>query len=161
MQESNFIPGCAMLVKSCVFEAIGGFNEGYFLYADDIEFCYRVKKCGFKLMVNFDAKVLAKVSASSGGPRTPLYYYFVARNTMYFIWKELKGAQRIFALLNFIGARVLQIVYWAVHKQTDHIKAAIEGFADFAHKVEGMGKAERYIAVLEENSRKKNFKPSQ
>lgn len=157
MQESNFIPGCAMLVKSCVFKAVGGFNEGYFLYADDIEFCYRVEKYGFKLMVNFDAKVLAKVSASSGGPRTPLYYYFVARNTMYFICKELRGVQRIFSILNFIGARALQIVCWAVHKQTGHIKAAIDGFADFARQVEGMGQAERYIAVLEENARKRSL----
>jgi GT2 family glycosyltransferase len=147
--ETNFVPGCAMLVRKEIFDLIGGFNEEYFLYADDIEFCYRVRKHGWKLYMDFDAKILAHVSASSGGRRNPIYYYFVVRNTMRFIVNELIGIQKIIAILFFLGGRVLQIIQWAAFLKYEHILAATKGFEDFYKGVSGKGYAKKYLSMLE------------
>ena len=46
--QVDFISGCAMMIKKEVFEKIGFFDERFFLYYEDVDFCLRTKKAGFK-----------------------------------------------------------------------------------------------------------------
>ncbi len=46
--QTEFITGCAMLVKKEVFKKIGLFDENFFLYWEDVDFSLRAKKAGFK-----------------------------------------------------------------------------------------------------------------
>lgn len=39
-----------MFVRKNVHDRIGGWDEDYFLYGEDIDFCYRTKEAGFKVM---------------------------------------------------------------------------------------------------------------
>ncbi len=39
-----------MLVRKEVFDKIGGFDEDFFVYGEDVDFCYRVKEAGWKIM---------------------------------------------------------------------------------------------------------------
>lgn len=41
------ISGAFMLIKKKVFAKIGGFDEDYFLYGEDVDLCFRLKKAGF------------------------------------------------------------------------------------------------------------------
>jgi len=45
----DYASGAAMLVKRSVFEAIGLFREEYFMYYDDVEFCWRARLAGFNI----------------------------------------------------------------------------------------------------------------
>lgn len=49
--NSEFITGCAMLVRAEVFKKIGLFDEDFFLYWEDADFSYRAKKAQFKNVV--------------------------------------------------------------------------------------------------------------
>ena len=53
---TDYISGCAMLIKKEVFKKIGLFSEDYFLYYEDADFCIRAKKNGFECMVVPSAK---------------------------------------------------------------------------------------------------------
>jgi GT2 family glycosyltransferase len=46
--EVDVISGCSMFVKQEVYKKVGLFNEAFFMYYEDGEFCYKVKKGGFK-----------------------------------------------------------------------------------------------------------------
>lgn len=46
--EVDVISGCSLFVKREVYDEIGLFNERFFMYYEDAEFCYRVKKTEFK-----------------------------------------------------------------------------------------------------------------
>lgn len=45
----DFASGAAMLVKREVFEKIGLFREEYFMYGDDLEFCWRARLAGYEV----------------------------------------------------------------------------------------------------------------
>jgi GT2 family glycosyltransferase len=39
-----------MLVRRQTFEEVGGFDEGYFMYFEDIDFCLRVRRSGGRVL---------------------------------------------------------------------------------------------------------------
>ncbi len=39
-----------MIVRRSVFEEINGFDENFFLYGEDVDFCYRIKEAKHKIM---------------------------------------------------------------------------------------------------------------
>jgi GT2 family glycosyltransferase len=45
-------------VKRGVFEAVGRFSEDYFMYAEDIDLCYKIRRAGFKSYYVPDATVI-------------------------------------------------------------------------------------------------------
>ena len=47
----DYVTGCAMLIKKEVFKDTGIFDEDYFLYYEDADFCMRARKNGFKSAV--------------------------------------------------------------------------------------------------------------
>jgi len=49
--ETQFITGCAMMIRSEIFNEIGLLDEDFFLYWEDVDFCYRAKRAGFKNVV--------------------------------------------------------------------------------------------------------------
>jgi GT2 family glycosyltransferase len=49
--NSDYLSGCAMLIRAEVFRKIGLFDEKFFLYWEDTDFSVRAKKAGYKLAV--------------------------------------------------------------------------------------------------------------
>lgn len=96
-EETDYVTGAAMLVRKHVFEKIGLFDERYFLYYEDSDFCFRAKQAGFKIMYIFQSVVYHK-NAQSTGLGTPLQDYYITRNRMLFASKFLSLRTR-FALL--------------------------------------------------------------
>ncbi len=47
----DYVSGCCMLIKHQVFEKIGLFDERFFLYFEDVDFCVRAKRAGLKVAV--------------------------------------------------------------------------------------------------------------
>jgi N-acetylglucosaminyl-diphospho-decaprenol L-rhamnosyltransferase len=50
-----YVPGCALVTTRRVFEQVGGFDGRYFLFVEDVEFCWRVLLAGFDVSVARDA----------------------------------------------------------------------------------------------------------
>jgi hypothetical protein len=64
-RDVDWISGAAMLVRREDFEAIGGFDEAFFLYAEDVDLCYRLHQMGRKIAYEPAAKVLHLVGGCS------------------------------------------------------------------------------------------------
>lgn len=48
--EVDVIAGCSMFVKRDVYKQLGLFNEEFFMYYEDVELCFRLRKSGYKCM---------------------------------------------------------------------------------------------------------------
>ncbi len=73
IEETEYITGCAMLIKREVVEKIGMLDLTFSpMYSEDADFSIRAKRAGYKLMYVPTVKLWHKVSAFSGGGLTPL-----------------------------------------------------------------------------------------
>jgi len=61
----DWVSGGFMMVKRSFWEKMGGFDENLFMYVEDMEFCFRVKKEGFKIFFSNDATIKHIGQASS------------------------------------------------------------------------------------------------
>lgn len=92
--ESDYITGCAMLIKSTIFSNIGMLKSEYFLLFEETDLCLRAKKAGYKIFYVPDGKVWHKCSTSFGGICSPLWIYYYARNNLLFIKHNINGFLR-------------------------------------------------------------------
>lgn len=80
-QETPFVTGCSMLVSRQVFETIGFFDEKLFAYLEDLDFCLRAKRAGFKLLY-FPSSVIWHKNAGSSGVGSDIHRYYMTRNRL-------------------------------------------------------------------------------
>ncbi len=64
--EVDSIVGAFFLTRKTVLEKVGLFDEDYFMYAEDIDLCLRIKQNGFKVMYVPEVKILHHKGISSG-----------------------------------------------------------------------------------------------
>ena len=64
--EVDFLTACALMVRADVFARVGLLDEGYFMYAEDADFCLRASRAGFHLGCATEARIAHKVSRSTG-----------------------------------------------------------------------------------------------
>ena len=88
--EIDFATGAAMIVKKEVFEKIGFFDEKYFLYLEDMDFCVRAKNYNFKILFEPKAIVWHKNAKSAGGSGSRIQDYYFTRNRLLFAVKYAK-----------------------------------------------------------------------
>jgi hypothetical protein len=81
--ESDYIPGCALLVKKTTIERIGLLDERFFLYWEDVDWGLKCNKIGFKNLIVTRSHIWHKASASSGGIDSLPRVYHKARSYFY------------------------------------------------------------------------------
>jgi O-antigen biosynthesis protein len=57
-QTPDWISGAFFLVRKDIFTKLGGFDEDYFMYIEDVDFCFRAKQAGYKVYYNSDASIV-------------------------------------------------------------------------------------------------------
>lgn len=62
----DFLNACCLLIHRTVFARIGLLDASYFMYAEDVDFCWRARRAGIKLGCATKARLWHKVSRSTG-----------------------------------------------------------------------------------------------
>jgi GT2 family glycosyltransferase len=64
--EVDAISGSFLLTRKDILKKTGLFDEDYFMYAEDIDLCYRIQRAGYKIMYLPELEVLHHKGISSG-----------------------------------------------------------------------------------------------
>lgn len=123
VRETQFLTGCLMLIPKTIVKKVGLLDESYFLYDEDVDYCFRVMRAGYKLYYCNDAVIYHKVSASSGN-FSDLSQYYMVRNGLYTSKKYAKN--KIYAYM-FRTLRSIKWIFQGIYR----IKPVWEGYRDF------------------------------
>lgn len=96
----DFLSGCCILIPTEIIKKIGLFDDQYFAYWEDTEYCFRSKKAGYKLAVLPNAFIWhkhSKSSASNPGKKQ----YLLIRNQIIFVMKHFNLWEKILILTLF------------------------------------------------------------
>jgi GT2 family glycosyltransferase len=89
--DRDFLSGCCILIRREALQRVGLLDERYFLYYEDLDWSVRFHKAGLKGQVIPNAKLLHKVSRSSGGSDSPNERYWHARSSILYFRKHVHG----------------------------------------------------------------------
>lgn len=114
--EVDGVSGSFMMIKRETYEKVGGFDEQFFMYGEDLDLCYRVQKAGFKVFYVPDTQIIhykGESTKRSNLDETKLFYdamhKFVKKHLSSFpiveiILRTAIGFRKLFA---FLGKRKL------------------------------------------------------
>jgi GT2 family glycosyltransferase len=147
----SFVSGCCMLIKKDVFIKVGCFDENYFLYTEDTDLCFRVKKHGFNICVTPASKIYHKISNSSKNRYSVLPLYYTTRNRLYFAKKNFPKIY-FFTVIYILSAMILKSIHWLLLGETKNVIAIKNSFKDFFLGRMGKINDENYFALRNNNS---------
>ena len=88
-KEIKYSPTCFMLINSSVFNEIGLMDEKFFVYYDDTDFCWRLKKANISILYLGKIFVFHKIGSSTGGVDSDFTIRYSSRNRVYFLRKSM------------------------------------------------------------------------
>jgi N-acetylglucosaminyl-diphospho-decaprenol L-rhamnosyltransferase len=65
------VNGAFMLMRRSAFESVGGFDEGYWMYMEDLDLCYALAQRGWRTWYEPRATVVHVKGGTTGGRRSP------------------------------------------------------------------------------------------
>jgi hypothetical protein len=89
-REVDFVTGCALLVRMSILESVGMLDPRFFLYYEEVEWCSRASRAGYKIMHVPQSKVWHKISPESRAA-SPLVHYYMTRNRLLFLHSAKLG----------------------------------------------------------------------
>jgi GT2 family glycosyltransferase len=134
----EWISGCAMLVRRAVIERVGRLDERFFTYWEEIDWCLRASRAGWRLMHVPLAKLWHKGVQRDYRPK-PSVTYYTTRNRFLFLEKN-HAPLRIWLFSAITTLRTLSS--WTLKPKWRHMRAdrdaMVMGVWDFARRRWGM-----------------------
>jgi len=111
VREVDFVSGCALLVKAPVVTQIGPLDDRFFAYYEEVEWCWRARQAGYRVVVVPQARVWHKISPEARAT-SPTVHYYMTRNRLLFLKCAQLGPEAWFHTL--IGEYLRTLVSWSL-----------------------------------------------
>jgi GT2 family glycosyltransferase len=90
------VNGAFMLIRREAIEKLGGFDEGYWMYMEDLDLCYRLAEAGWSTWYEPGASVIHVKAGTTAGRRSPRLNWAFHKG-MYRFYRRHYAAQRSWA----------------------------------------------------------------
>lgn len=97
---TGYIHGAAMMITRDALNAAGPMPDNFFLYFEEMDWCERIKRAGYKIWINTSGTIYHKESLSVG-KNSGLKEYFMNRNRILFIRRNADLLQQFIFFLYF------------------------------------------------------------
>jgi GT2 family glycosyltransferase len=118
-KENKYLSGCALFMPTEIFLGLGGFNESFFIYGEDLDLSIRASKQGILLDVCKSAIAYHDGGGSIGKKTRKAYFHYVSGSLGVF----LSNRPLIFWPL-FVGRHLLKLTALIVLFRIDKDSAA-------------------------------------
>lgn len=130
--NADALSGCGLLLRLSVIEKCGTFDARFYLYGEDVDLCFRMKECGYKIICVPQSRVWHKVGQTIGGSDTPEYLYYTVRNRLLLMKKHGSRGSFVRFCLYFTYTVLLKgNIRLALNGQYRHIGMVMRALVDF------------------------------
>lgn len=105
--EIDCLTGAFMFMRKQALDQIGFLDETFFMYGEDIDLCYRIKKAGWKIIYYGESKITHLKGASSKKQKSKLIYEFYRAMYIYYKKHHADESNFIVNLIVYFGIAVL------------------------------------------------------
>jgi len=110
-REVDFVTGCAVLVRATALRQAGLLDERFFMYYEEVEWCVRTRRTGFRIIHVPSAHMWHKIAPGVQAD-SPRVHYYMTRNRLLFL-KASKAGWR--AWMHTLFAEYLRtLISWSV-----------------------------------------------
>ena len=134
-RKVEFATGCCMMISKKIWDKVGGFDEEYFLYYEDVDYCMRLKEHGIGIMYVPKTAIWHKVGGSAGGEISNISQYYTVRNRLFFAdrYKNYMKTDVMGILKKIMEART----YFTTPFDRKYQKVVLAGIKDYMRGVRG------------------------
>lgn len=108
--DVDWISGGAMVVRRVAFEQVGGFDERFFLYMEDVDLCRRLRSAGWQIRYVPSARVVHAIGGSQ--PRGQVERWYRAFHA-YLAERQGEGRARVASAAAALGFAIR----WALYRR--------------------------------------------
>lgn len=107
----DVVAGCYMLVRREALEDVGGLDESYFMYGEEMDWCWRFKRAGWEVWYHCDAAIIHYGGMSAAQNPVAMQKH-AQRSYLQFIQKRQGRLARAIASALIVASGALRVAYW-------------------------------------------------
>lgn len=128
IRSVDVLAGCFLVVRRDAMDKVGLFDERFFIYAEDIDWCKRFRNAGWEIVFNPEAEAIHYGGGSSSN--APLRFSLEQERATLQYWKKHHGSVAILILLIILFFKHFTRLLWCVVqyaiKPSQRPKAALQ-----------------------------------
>ncbi len=105
-ESTEFITGCLVLFDQKALDAVGLWDESYFLYYEDADYCERAKRNNIPLIYDPSIVIWHKTSSSTGGSGSSMHVHYQRKNQIKWSLKYMPLRTTAHLLKNLLTSRL-------------------------------------------------------
>lgn len=115
-REVDWVSGAAMLLRREAAEEVGGFDETYFMYVEDVDLCWRLRAAGYGVVYHPGFSLVHHIGRASSQQSTRMLYQH--HRSMYVFFRRRYPGWRgvLLAPLVLAGLGSRFALTWILHK---------------------------------------------
>lgn len=122
----SFLSGCCLLVPARVLRTVGGFDEDFFAYVEDVDLSLRMADAGYTLLYHPEARILHHSKPTDAQP-SPFQIFLRDRNRRRLARRRYDLKSRLLFWVFFYPTRFLHLLSYAVRGDSARARAIWRG----------------------------------
>lgn len=118
LSKVDFVSGGFMMVRANVFKRLNGFDENFFMYVEDMELCYRVRKFGFDTFFTPDVVI---AHAGQGSSNRTFAIINIYKGLLYF-FKKHKNVLEYWIIKIALNLKAVSVYFLGVVTNNSYYK---------------------------------------
>lgn len=131
--EVEWLTGACIMVPRAVYERVGGLDEAYFMYSEELDWCRRIVAAGWRVVYHPAARVVHHVGKSSEQAVTARHINFQRAKLRYFRkyhGRAAAGVLRLFLLANYAWQWALEGLKGVLGSQRELRRQRMRAYGD-------------------------------
>jgi GT2 family glycosyltransferase len=113
--EIDRISGASFLVRRKTIKEVGLLDEKIFLYSEDADLCFRIKKKGWKIVYFPEAKIIHYGGGASGGDFKPVPFCYGVESAHYYFKKHYNKTTSFTVRCALLAALIARAPWFLYH----------------------------------------------